>query len=154
MQGGTGFAIPGMISRNRLPMDQTERARPLGITLLGLFFVLGATMSGLAALGLAFPGKWLEPMWRLNPQAREQLTALGGWAVLLMSTVCAACTTAAVGLWRVRRWGYWTALSILSVNLCGDLLNAVLLHDWRTLIGLPVGGAMIAYLVTRQRLFG
>jgi len=49
------------------------------------------------------------------------------------------------------RWGVSLALGILAVNLVGDLLNAFLRHDLRTLIGLPIGGAMIAYLLMRGR---
>jgi hypothetical protein len=129
------------------------RSRPLGITLVSLFFVFGTVMSGLAVAMLLFPGSALEPLWRLNPRAHTGFAAIGIWAVLLMTAVCAACATAAIGLWRGGRWGYWTALAILSVNLAGDTLNAFLAHDWRTLIGLPVGGVMIAYLWSKRRLF-
>ena len=31
------------------------------------------------------------------------------------------------------------------MHLVGDSLNAILRHDLRTLIGLPIGGALIAY---------
>jgi hypothetical protein len=125
----------------------------LGVTLLTLFFIFGAVMAGLTAVMLLFPSSLLEPLWRLNPNARVGLAALGGWAVLLMGSVCCACAAAAVGLSRRARWGYITAIVILSVNLLGDTANAVIGHDWRTLIGLPIGGAMIIYLVSRRRIF-
>jgi hypothetical protein len=67
-----------------------------------------------------------------------------------MVAVCAACATAAAGLWRMSRVGYVVALVILVVNIGGDLVNSLALHDWRTILGAPVGGAMIWYLV-RQR---
>jgi hypothetical protein len=38
---------------------------------------------------------------------------------------------------------------VLTVNLVGDSLNALLRHDLRTLIGLPVGGLLILYLLKR-----
>lgn len=128
-------------------------SRSPGIAALSLFFVFGTIMSALAAMMLLFPGSLLEPLWRLNPRAREGFAALGLWAVLLMALVCVACTTAAIGLRRRKRWGYRTALAILSINLTGDVANVVIAHDWRTLIGLPIGGAMIAYLVTKRKLF-
>jgi hypothetical protein len=131
----------------------TNRGRPLGITALSLFFVFGVAMSGLAAMMLLFPGSAVEPLWRLNPHAHEGFAAMGAWAVLLMGTVCAACATAALGLWRGARWGYWIALGILSVNLAGDAANVFIARDWRTLVGLPIGGAMIAYLVSKRRWF-
>jgi uncharacterized membrane protein (DUF2068 family) len=129
------------------------RTPPAGVTALALFFVFGAVMSGLAAVMLLFPGSALEPLWRLNLRAHAAFAALGSWAVLLMFAVCAACATAALGLWRCTRWGYSTALAILSINLVGDTANAFIAHDWRALIGLPIGSLMIAYLVKSRRLF-
>jgi hypothetical protein len=121
---------------------------------LSVFFAFGAAMALLAATMLLFPGSILEPIWRLNPQAREALSHMGWWAVLLMAVVGAACATAALGLLRCKRWGYSMALAILSVNLLGDAANALIAHDWRTLIGLPIGGAMIFYLLKKRRVFG
>ena len=43
------------------------------------------------------------------------------------------------------------ALTILSVNLIGDLANVLLRGDYRALIGLPVGTVMIFYLVRSGR---
>ena len=131
----------------------SHAGRSPGITALALFFAFGAIMSGLTAVMLLFPGSWLEPLWRLNPRARDGFAALGPWAVLLMAVVCIACATAALGLRGCKRWGYWAALTILSINLIGDTANAVIAHDWRTLIGLPIGGAMIAYLLTKRGAF-
>ena len=132
----------------------TLRSRPLGVTVITLFFVFGAVMSGLAAAMLLFPGGVLEPLWRPNPHAREGFAAMGAWAILLMAAVCAACVTAAVGLWRCTRWGFWTALAILSVNMAGDTANAIIAHNWRTLIGVPIGAAMILYLLAKRRVLG
>ncbi|HMA41058.1 MAG TPA: hypothetical protein VKP10_13365 [Gemmatimonadales bacterium] len=39
------------------------------------------------------------------------------------------------------------ALTLLVVNVIGDTANAVIRGDWRTLFGLPIGGALIVYLV-------
>lgn len=131
----------------------THPSRPHGITALGLFFVFGAVMSGLAAVMLLSPGSALEPLWRLNSCAREGFAAMGLWGVLLMVTVCLVCGMAALGVLRCRRWGYWMALAILSINLAGDTANAVIAHDWHTLVGLPIGGAMIVYLLSKRNAF-
>ena len=131
----------------------TSGTRPLGVTALSFFFVFGALMSSLAAVMLLSPGSLLEPLWRLNPRAREGFTAMEGWAVLSMLAVCGACVTSAIGLWRRMRWGLWTAVAILSVNLAGDTADAIITHDWRTLIGLPIGAAMIFYLLRKRSVF-
>jgi hypothetical protein len=124
--------------------------RPLGVTALSLFFAPGALISGASALALAFPGSWLEPMWRLNPEARTAFGHLGPWAVLLMLGVMAACAGAAGGLWTGRRWGHRLAVGLLVGNLVGDLVNAFVRGDRRTLIGLPIGGVLLAYLLSRR----
>lgn len=133
------------------PMEHPRR--PPGITALGLFFMFGAVMSGLAAVMLLTPGGVLEPLWRLNSRGHEGFAIMGMWAVFLMATVCVACGVAALGVLRRRRWGYRTALAILSINLAGDTANAVIAHDWHTLIGLPIGGAMVVYLLMKRNTF-
>src|SRR6266568_2974162 len=95
--------------------------RPVGLTLLTAFFVVGALMAFVAFLGLLLSGGFLEPIWRLNPDAHRALTELGAWGMLLMAVV--------------------------AINLFGDVTNAVTRGDLRTLIGIPIGGAMIFYLL-------
>jgi len=108
---------------------QARELDPAGVTAISLFFVFGTVMSGLAATMLLFPGSALDELWRVNPHAREGFAAMGAWAILLMLVVCLGCATAAIGLWRCTRWGYFTALTVLVINLTGDSLNAVMLHD-------------------------
>ena len=102
---------------------------------------------------LLFPGTPLDVLWKLNPQARENFLTMGSSTVLLMLAVSSLCATAAVGLWHCRRWGYWTAVCMLTINLIGDTINSILLHDWRTLIGLPIAALMIGYLLRRRSVF-
>lgn len=124
--------------------------RPWGVVALALFFTFGTVMSGLTASALIAPGHWAGELWRLNPSARTGFQAMGSWAVPLMLVVAVACAGAAIGLWRGKRWGQQLTIGVLSVNLLGDLANGVLRGDWRTLIGVPTGGAMLAYLLSRR----
>ncbi len=121
-----------------------------GLIALTLFFTFGATMCALTVMLLLLPGGGLEPLWRLNPQAHEAFLGMGEWAVTLMLVVGLACAFAAAGLWRLTPWGRRLALGILAVNLVGDSANAIIRGDLRTLIGLPIGGAMMAYLLSRR----
>jgi hypothetical protein len=105
-------------------------------------------MSFLSFVALLFPGSFLEPMWRLNPRARENFATLGLWAPLLMLIVSIACASAAFGLWRRKRFGYVLGLVLLSVSLIGDLANAVLGIEPRAWIGVPVAALLIRVLAT------
>jgi hypothetical protein len=121
------------------------------MTLLVVFFSVGALICLVTMLALAFPGGLLEPIWRLKPEARVEFQQIGYWSVALMAVVGTACGLAAVGLAKSAEWGRRLAIGVLTVNLIGDSLNAWLRHDPPTLIGLPIGGLMIAYLMKKKR---
>ena len=131
-------------------MNRTGR-HPVGILLLILFFAAGALICSLVMLAVAFPGSFLEIIWRLRPQARGEFEELGTWSIVLMAAVGAACGLAAFGLARGAEWGRRVAVAVLTVNVVGDMFNAVFRGDLRTLIGIPIGGLMIWYLVSEGR---
>jgi len=118
--------------------------------LLVIFFAAGALICLMTMLALAFPGGFLEPIWQLKPEARVEFQKIGGVSVVLMAVVGGACGLAAVGLAKNAEWGSRLAIGVLAVNLIGDSVNALLRHDPRTLIGLPIGGLMILYLVKKR----
>ena len=118
-----------------------------GLTALVLFFAFGALASGTSAVTLAIPGTPLDELWRLNPRGHSSLIGIGNWAVVLMVAVCVACSAAARGLVIRAAWGRWLAIGIVATNLVGDVFNAAVLGDLRTLIGIPIAAAIIAYLM-------
>jgi uncharacterized membrane protein (DUF2068 family) len=133
-----------------LDRGSVVRERPPGVTALSLFFALGTIPSSFTALALAFPGAWADAIWRLKPEAQTDFARLGWWAIPLMLLVALACAVGAVGIWRRRPWGRRLAVGLLTINLLADVMNGIVRGDWRTLIGLPIGGAMIAYLLSRR----
>jgi len=137
-----------------LPQREVKqrKIRPSGVTLVAFFFGFGALASGVAALLLLLPGTPLDVLWRINPRGHEAFMLMGRWSVLLMVSICVLCGATALGLWRSRRWAYWTAISLLIINFLGDTINAFL-HDRRALIGLPIAALMIAYLASRRNIF-
>jgi hypothetical protein len=118
-----------------------------GNTFLVCFLAFGAAMCTLTVLLLVFPGTRADLVWSVNPEARRAFRTMGWLAFPLMTAVGAACAAAAFGLARQREWGRRLAILILSINLVGDVAGAILRHDPRTLIGIPIGGAMILFLV-------
>lgn len=145
-QAARGSPGRGLIPRGAGDATATPRAR--GIAALSAFFSLAACVAGLTGVALLQPGPAWEPLWRLNPRAHAAFLALDGWAIVLMAGVAGACGLAARGLWLRAAWGRRIALAILAVNLAGNVAGALLRHDARMLIGLPVGGALIAYLLS------
>lgn len=120
---------------------------PAGLVALSVFFAFGAIMAATTCLALLFPVAAWAVLWRLNPEAHAAFQAMGAWALVLMLCVAAACALAAIGLWNRTQWGYRLAIAVLFVNIVGDLGNAIIRGDLRTLIGIPIAAAMIGYLV-------
>jgi hypothetical protein len=131
-------------------MMDKSKTRPLGITALSIFFLFGAAMSFISSILLLFPGSFLEPLWKLNPRARENFTAIGMWAIALMFVVCVACVLAALGLWRGSWWGYWLTVALLVINLLGDVANVILGTEPRAAVGIPIVVLTLAFLMNRR----
>jgi uncharacterized membrane protein (DUF2068 family) len=134
----------------RRAVDDGVAHRPIGLSVLCIFFAIACAIALTVAVSLALPDSPLEPMWRLKPRARLELGALGLWAVVLMLAVSAACAVCAVGLWRGARWGHVAAVGMLAVHLVADTLTVVLGIEPRALVGIPVVAAIIGYLLTRR----
>ena len=125
-------------------------SRPVGIAALSVFFALGAAIACTAAVSLAFPESPLEILWRLNPRARTELGGLGLWSAALMLVVACACAASAVGLWRGARWGQVVALGVLAVHIVGDTLGALTGVEPRAVVGIPIVGLLIGYLLSAR----
>ena len=125
--------------------------RPGAITALSIFFVVGATISLIASISLLLPNSYLRPIWRLNPRAYEDLSTLGLWAGLMLFTVSMLCATAATGLWRGSRWGYWLAVGLILTNLLGNVINVALGTEPRAILGVPIATALLAYLIISKK---
>lgn len=122
----------------------------IGIDVFVVFFAAGTCMATFTALALLLPGGPFDAVWLIKPEAHNDFLAMGGWAVPLLATIALGCLLAAIGLWHRRRWGQRLAVIILAMNMLGDLGNTLLRGDLRTLIGIPVAGLMLWYLLSRQ----
>src|SRR5205809_4814458 len=145
-------SIQLIAGRNRSArLRVNPKHRSLGTILLIIFFAAGSLICLVTMLALAFPGSFLESIWQLKPEARVQFLEIGrGASIAVMAVVGVACGSAAIGLGRDAEWGRRLAIGILSANLVGDSVNALLRHDPKTLVGLPIGGLMIWYLVKKR----
>jgi hypothetical protein len=124
--------------------------RPAGVTALAWLFAVGVLASGLSAISLLNPGGTLEPMWKLNPHARESLSRMGIWAPLLMAVVCLACAACAYGFFAGKRWAYPLGVGGLIVNATGDVVNAALGIEPRAVIGVPIVALVLWYLASSR----
>lgn len=131
-------------------MTAKTSVRPVGVTALSVFFLLGSIICFIASLSSAFPNSFLEPIWRLNQRGHEGLVAIGHWAIVLLSSVCVFCAAAAIGLWRGDRWGHRIAIALIAINLVGDVINTLLGTEPRAIVGVPIALGMLIYLASKR----
>jgi len=138
------LALPSFVS------TPSPSHRPPGVTALACLFAFGVLASGLSLVSLLNPGGPLEPMWRLNPRGHEAFSRMGVWAPLLLGAVCLACAASAYGFLSGKRWGYRLGITLLLLNLCGDLVNAALGIEPRAVVGVPIVALLLWYLSSRK----
>lgn len=131
-------------------MAKQLSARPLGITLLIIFFVAGTLISFLAGASLLVPVGFFKEMWRVNPHGHEGLVRIGLWGVVLLFTASISCAAAAIGLWRRNRWGHVIAVLLIAINLLSDFANGVLGTEPRAIVGVPIAFALLLYLLSKR----
>ena len=128
----------------------TTTKRPVGVTALSIFFLAGALICLIAVAALLFPNSFLGPIWRLNPRGHAGFVIMGLWAIILLISVSAACAVAAVGLWRGAKWGHVIAVFLIAINLIGDIVNVALGTELRAIVGIPIAGLLLIYLLSRR----
>ncbi|MGB9245066.1 MAG: hypothetical protein WCC03_17075 [Candidatus Acidiferrales bacterium] len=121
--------------------------RSFGLTAMAVFLVFGATMATLAGITLFSPGSFLDPIWRLNPEAGVQLRQLGRGIGVAFLGLGAAMVAAAIGWIRRRFWGWALAVIIIASQVLGDLVNALRGEFWKGAVGVVIAGALFAYLL-------
>jgi hypothetical protein len=131
-RAGVGFAIG--------PKTQ-------GFTAIGIFLFFGAIMASLAAITLLWRGTALDRLWALNPTAYKQLAPLGGMVGIFFLVLGVALTTAGIGWFRRRLWGWKLAVVIIATQVLGDVVNCLRGDLLRGGTGVIIAGALLLFLL-------
>ena len=103
-------------------------------------------MALLAGITLVKPGTILDSLWALNRRAYGQLAPLGKTVGPLFLLLSAALGFASAGWLRRRKWGWWLAVTIISTQVLGDLVNTFRGQVIQGSVGIAVAGALLLYM--------
>lgn len=139
--------IQQMRDDHRSGLHFAVRPKMPGFTAIGIFLFFGAIMASLAATTLLWRGTALDRLWDLNPTAYKQLAPLGGTVGILFLLLGAALTTAGIGWFRHRLWGWRLAVVIIAIQVLGDVVNCVRGDLLRGGTGVVIAGALLLFLL-------
>ena len=114
---------------------------------MGIFLFFGAIMASLVATTLLWRGTVLDRLWALNPIAYKQLAPLGSMVGVFFLLLGAALTTAGIGWFRRRVWGWRLAVVIIATQVLGDVVNCVRGDLLRGGTGVIIAGALLMFLL-------
>jgi uncharacterized membrane protein (DUF2068 family) len=104
-------------------------------------------MALFAGLTLVWKHSPLEPIWRLNPRAYQQLAPFGEWVGIPFLILSALLAVAAIGWFQRRRWAWWMSIVIIATQLLGDTTNLFLGRLVEGLTGILIATAFLLYLL-------
>ena len=136
-----------MRDNDRPGFDLAVGTKAPGFTAVGIFLFFGAIMASLAATTLLWRGTALDRLWALNPMAYKQLAPLGSMVGVFFLLLGAALTTAGIGWFRRRVWGWRLAVVIIATQVLGDVVNCVRGDLLRGGTGVIIAGALLMFLV-------
>ena len=114
---------------------------------IGIFFFFGATMATYAAVTPAIPGTFLDRAWKLNPEGHVQLASLGQFMSVPFLVLATALFLAGVGWFRRHAWGWRLGVTLIAINMAGDLFNLVFRRELlKGTVGVAVAGLLLVYM--------
>jgi hypothetical protein len=129
--------------------------RPLSVSIVAGFLFIATFIAWAVASALLRPTRFTEWIFTLNPPARAAFETLGRAASLLLYALGLGTLAAGIGLRRGRRWAWWFAIILFTVNVGGDVVALFAIQDWaRSGSGILIGLMFLAVLLqTRVRSF-
>jgi len=119
---------------------------PRGMTAIGIFLLFGSATALLAGISLVRPGTTLDHLWALNPHAYKQLAPLGRTVGPLFLLLSALLGIAGTGWLRRRKWGWQLAVTIIAIQIVGDVVSALRGQVVPGSVGVVVAGALLLYM--------
>ena len=139
--------IQQMRDNHRIGLDLAVGPKTAGFHAVGIFLFFGAILASIAATTLLWQGTLLDRLWDLNPIAYKQLAPWGGAVGVLFLLLGAALTTAGIGLFGRRLWGWRLAVVIIATQFLGDVVNCVRGELLRGGTGAIIAGALLRFLL-------
>jgi hypothetical protein len=125
--------------------------RPAAVTAVSAVLFAAAAIAFFVSFAILFPLASLDSMWELNKPGAAVFRSIGRFAGVLLLALGTAVALAARALGGGKRWAWWFATALFSVDACGDLAAALVTHQWiRAGAGVAVSAGFLRVLARRD----
>ena len=127
--------------------------RPKTIPVVAAFLFAATVIATVVGISLLFPNRLLDQLWQLNKTGATAFHAIGWPAGVFLLALAAGTCASAFGLLRRRRWAWWFAVALFTIDGCGDVVSFFVTGDAiRSLSGTVISAAFLWCLLrTRTR---
>jgi len=124
--------------------------RPISVTIVSGFLFFATVIAAVVGVSLLFPNPLLDRLWKLNPEGAALFRSIGRVSGVFLLALGGGTLAAAFGLLRGRRWAWWFAVVLFTINGAGDVVSYFIVHDaLRAVAGVAVS-AIFVYLLFRR----
>ncbi|HEY7403349.1 MAG TPA: hypothetical protein VIB39_07500 [Candidatus Angelobacter sp.] len=125
--------------------------RPAAITIVAVFLFLATAIAAVVGFSLLFPNPLLNRLWDLNPSGAALFHSIGRVSSLFLLALGCGTFLAARGLLCGRKWAWWFAVILFSVDVAGNVTSYFLIHDpGRTISGAIISLCFVGLLCSRS----
>ena len=144
-------ALPrrGYYTANQVVM--LTQQRPKSVPIVAAFLFAATGIAAVVGTSLIFPNRLLDRLWELNRPGAAAFHALGRISGVLLLALGIGTAAAATGLLHRRKWAWWFAIVLFTIDGCGDVVAFFATGDLlRSAFGLAVCTTFL-YCLTRPR---
>jgi hypothetical protein len=122
--------------------------RPIGVLIVSIIVVIAAVLALTVGISTIFPGTPLDVIWALKNSfpigfRSSTLGMVFGYFILVLGLIM---IYAGWGLFKGKKWAWWTILLIFAVNAIGDAVSLVFGGGIDGIFGILIMSAFIIYL--------
>jgi hypothetical protein len=125
--------------------------RPAAVTIVAVFLFFATAIAAVVSISLLFPNPLLDRLWQLNKPGAALFHSIGRVSGLFLLALACGTLAAGLGLLRGRRWAWWFAVVLFTVDGTGDVISYFLVHDaLRTATGVIISLIFLYLLCQRD----
>jgi hypothetical protein len=126
-------------------------AKPPAVVIIAWFLFAATAIAVVVGCAILFPGELLQWMAQFNKPGMAVFRAMGRPAGTMLLTLAAMTLVAAIGLLRGRKWAWWMAAALFTINGVGDVVSFFITRDaLRSASGILICAAFL-YTLSRDR---